>query len=230
MSTITRTETYYTLDELSADARERAYKEWRDTIGMYDVEDQLQMGIDYDARKALDPIIPDWDGDGYGHLWPIMRRVEIPRDGHAPRMIHNGDYASMDIADAFNAYGPEMEKHAAMWYRVAFPEYGTPFYDCDDQTSYDLMGLYEELYFKAFERAAQAALNKWEELREIEREYYTSREAFEDEYNQGGEWRSIDKTGRVYYTDSRNWYTADGEFYGQSSVNHECISIVKKEA
>ena len=34
-------------------------------------------------------------------------------------------------------------------------------------------------------------------------------------------------TGRVYYHDRRTWYTADGEEYEQSAVDHECVSIVK---
>lgn len=220
----------FTIDELGDDARKRAYNDWLDTIGIYDVEDHLQTSIDYDARKALDPIIPNWDCDNYGHIWPIMSNVRIPQDGHAPRMTDNGDCFSMDIADAFNAHGPQMEEYAGMWYQIAFPECDSPFWDCDDQTSYDLLAMYEDLYLNAFEKAAQDALNKWEELRECEREYLTSVEAFEDETNQGYECRTIDKTGRVYHHDCRKWYTVDGEFYEQSDISHECVSIVKKEA
>lgn len=225
MKTITTT--VYTYDELNDDAKENAYNEWLESVGLYDVEDQLEMGLDYDVRKTIEPIIPNWDADGYGNMWPIMRRVEMPADGHAPRMGDNGDCYSMDVADAFNEYGPQMEECAAMWCQVAFPEYGSAFYDCDDQTSYELMGMYEELYMRAFEQAAQAALNKWANLREDEREYLTSREAFEDEYVQGYRCRTRDNIGRVYCHDSRRLYTEDGEYYGENDVNHACISIVK---
>ena len=218
----------FTIDELSDEARENAYNDWVESVGIYDVEDYLQMTIDHDVRETIDPIIPNWDCDNYGNIWPVMRNVRMPLDGHAPKMEHSGDWASMDVADAFNAYGPQMEEYADMYYRVAFPEHGSAFYECDDRTSYDLMELYEELYLKVFEIAAQSALDKWEELREMEREYHTSVEAFEDEFNQGYECRTIDEAGRVYYHDSRKWYTIDGEFYEQANINDQCISIVKR--
>lgn len=216
----------FTIDELSDDARERAYNDWLEEPSALQIEYYLQDTIDYDARKALDPIIPNWNCDAYGHIWPIMRNVKMPNDGHAPRMKDCGDWATMDIADAFNAYGHEMEEYANIWYRIAYPESGSAFYECDDTAAYDLLGLYEDLYLQTFEKAAQAALSKWEELREAEREYHTSTEAFEDEFNQGYECRTIDRTGRVYLNDCRKWYTANGEFYEQSDITHECVSIV----
>ena len=218
--------TIYTFDELDERAKQNAYDEWRGYVGVFDVSDHLAMTIDYDVRKALETIGLDWDCDSYGHMWPIMRGVEIPQDGHAHKMADRGDYATMDIADVFNSHGPKMEEYASMWYQVAFPESGSCFYECDDETSYELLGMYESLYLKEYERAAQDALNKWYDLREAEEEYLTSFEAFADEFNQGYEVRTIDKSGRVYYSDCRKWYTVDGEFYEQSNTNHECISIV----
>lgn len=216
----------FTLDELEETARNNAYSEWLESVLYYDIEDQLSCGVDYDARAALATVGINYDCDSYGRVWPVMRGMSIPQTGHAERMADVGEYCSIDMAEAFNAHGPALEEYAAMWYQVAFPEYGTPFYECDDQTGYDLMGMFEELYLQEFEAAAQDALNKWTENRECEREYMTSFEAFADEFNQGYSCRTTDGV-RVYYHDSRKWYTADGEYYGDSNVSGACISIVK---
>lgn len=217
----------FTLDELTDDARRNAYNEWVESALVFDVYDHLSITVDYDARKALETVGADWDCDSYGNMWPIMRNVEIPRDGHADKMKDGGEWVSMDMAEAFNAHGPKMEEYAGMWYQVAYPENNTPFWDCDDETSYDLLGMFEELYLEEYEAAVYDALRKWKENREAEEEYITSFEAFEDEFSQGYECRQIDKSGRVYYSDCRKWYTIDGEYYDQSNINHACVSIVK---
>ena len=217
----------YTLDELSEEAQERAYNDWRDSVVSYDVEDELYTGIDHYAREALLSVDAEYDGDSYGNLWPYMHNAAIPQDGHAPKMDDLGYYATMDMAEAFNAHGPVLEECAAMWYAVAFPDSGSTFYECDDETAYCLMCMYESLYLDEYENAVQDALDVWKELRDQEREYLTSFEAFSDESLQGCECYTIDNTGRKYHHDNRLFYFEDGEYYGESDIDHECVSIVR---
>lgn len=49
----------------------------------------------------------------------------------------------------------------------------------------------------------------------------------EDETTTGGEYYTRDKCGRVYYYDSRRWYTAAGVHYCTSDIDRECVSIVR---
>ena len=217
----------YTLDELSEEAQERAYNDWRDSIIYYDIEDALQNDIDYEAQQALLSVDAEYDGDSYGNLWAYMHNAAIPRDGHAPKMDDRGYYATMDMADAFNAHGPALEEYASMWHAVSYPEHGSAFAECDDETAYELQTMYEVKYLDEYERAVQDALDVWKELRDQEREYLTSFEAFSDEFLQGCEYYTTDNTGRKYYHDSRKWYYEDGEYFGESSTEHACISLAR---
>lgn len=217
----------YTFDELNEEAQERAFNDWRDSIIYYDIEDALQNDIDYEAQQALLSVNAEYDGDSYGNLWAYMHNAAIPQDGHAPKMDDRGYYATMDMAEAFNAHGPALEEYAAMWYAVSYPDTGSAFYECSEDTAYNLAIMYEVKYLDEYEEAVQDALNVWRELREQERDYLTSFEAFEDESCQGAEWYTVDGMGRKYYHDDRMLYYENGEFYGRSDTNHMCVSIVR---
>jgi len=161
----------------------------------------------------------------------------------------NGICYSMDLCDAWNAhlkrlngicYRIEYLDHLCddvyyyePWYMGAGPENET-FYKRLDSMRDDLISLwYEEL-----EKACEDVQSTIESLLRGEWEYYTSEEytraECEDAYAQGDRcytceypyYRNGGYAGRVYYSDNRKWYTADGELFEQSDINHECISIV----
>ena len=118
------------------------------------------------------------------------------------------------MADAFNAHEDELRELIAK-------------YDaCDD---YDERGEIAEKFARVHRQACEDACRVFQQCAEDEREYQESFERFEDEYTQGSTYTYYGYAdGRKYRSDSRKWYTADGEFFEQSNVNHECVSIVKR--
>ena len=174
-------------------------------------------------------------------------------DCHDPSMLakvtDSGYYASMDLCDVWNDH---VRKLNAIATRYEYLDYlcwdvysdwsgfqpvreNEQFYNrCDALRELAITQWYAEL-----ERACDDVRNTIETLLRSEWDYYTSEEytrlECEDEYAQGGKTYSCEYpyyknggyTGRVYYSDSRKWYTADGEFYEQFAINHACVSIVK---
>ncbi len=186
---------------------------------------------DFDCEWSIKDI--DW-------LSPdIMRPVE-----------DNGYYASMDLRDAWNKHARKLNGLAMQheyiselcedkyyyecWYAGQNPE-NKYFYERLD----DMRDKIFDAWIEELEAACEDVRNTIEYLLRAEWEYYTSeeyaREECADESTQGGESRACEYpyyknggyTGRVYYSDNRKWYTVDGEFYEQSDVSHECVSIVK---
>ena len=170
--------------------------------------------------------------------------------GEMERVKDTGYYASMDLCDAWNSH---IAKLNAICYRVDYLEsliYGE--YDVwgphyvymkYNEAAYNRLETMRDslisAWYEELEAACEDVRNTIEALLRAEWDYYTSEEyarmECEDETTQGGEWRTCEYpyyknggyTGRVYYSDNRKWYTADGEFYEQSDVTRECISIVK---
>lgn len=221
--------TLYTLDELNDKARERAYNEWLD-----EYRDSYEWTCDvvysdtvYYGDKALASvgINAEWDSwdncfvgnyaDPYsGRYLPYITAADYLPD-HARSICYMDDQgycSSMDMADAFNAYEPRLLELIGAY---------------ETATEYDDLISISEQFARVHREACAAACRVFQDCFAGEKDYYESMEHFEDETIQGGEWRTRDNSGRVYYSDNRRWYTADGEFYEQSDVNHECVSIVK---
>jgi len=170
--------------------------------------------------------------------------------GYIEPVKDTGYYASMDLCDAWNAHRRKLN---ALYYRVyyldtliygdydvwdVFSQYhkeNEPFYNRLETMRDDLISQ----WFEELENACDDVRDTIETLLRGEWEYYTSEEyarmECEDETTQGGKsyaceypyYKNGGYTGRIYYSDSRKWYTADGEFYEQSNIDHECVSIVK---
>lgn len=156
----------------------------------------------------------------------------------------NGYCYSMDICDAWNAH---IRKLNTIYYRVDYLDHllwdvyndWDAFerrFDPNAKFSARLDRMRDDLisqWYEELEKACDDVRDAIEILLRGEWDYYTSEEyarmECEDETAQGYECRTIDNTGRMYYYDTRKWYTIDGELYEQSSIIHECVSIVKTE-
>lgn len=176
-------------------------------------------------------------------------------DCYDPSMLEtvddNGYYAPMDLCDTWNAH---VRKMNAIYTRFEYLDYLCwDVYNEWDSNAYEdaphnasfyrradaLRDIAITQWYAELERACDDVRNTIETLLRGEWDYYTSEEytrlECEDEYAQGGKMYSCEYpsyknggyTGRVYYSDSRKWYTADGAFYEQSDINHACVSIVK---
>lgn len=156
---------------------------------------------------------------------------------------NNGYYASFDICNAWNAHARKMNALALMYEYICEQIQALPYEPWVFNSKPENMAFCEKLEYMSgeitdkwlceLEKACDDVRNAIETLLRGEWEYYTSEEytrlECEDEFAQGSEYRQIDNNGRVYYSDSRRWYTANGEFYEQSNISHECVSIVKCE-
>lgn len=244
--------TLYTFDELNDDARARVvaeYMEERESDPYFSqwFIDAYESEI-WDAVRDLENAI-SWTGA----TWHYNRWYSCDFDcefsyndcsdpGELEPVHDNGYYASMDICNAWNSHARKLN---AICYRMEHIEelmYGEydvwgphyvyqkekePAYNRLEAMRDDLVGR----WYAELEAACEDVRNTIETLLRGEWEYYTSeeyaREECEDETTQGYECRTRDNSGRVYYSDCRRWYTVDGEFFEQSDVNRECVSIVK---
>ena len=161
-----------------------------------------------------------------------------------------GHCASMDICDAWNGH---IRKLNAIYHELEYLGHLDndvyPYWsrDCDvirenvlfNSRIEELQDRYIGLWYEELEKACEDVadtiqrllIDEWEYMNDIE--YALIR--LEDESEAGGEWRTCEYpyyknggyTGRIFYNDTRKWYTAYGELYEQANVNHECVSIVK---
>ena len=157
------------------------------------------------------------------------------------RVDDTGYYASMDLCDAWNAH---VRKLNAICYHVNYLEslmYGE--YDVwgphyvylkYNETAYNRLETMRDhlidAWYAELEAACEDVRNTIETLLRVEWEDYTSKEYARGEFeaNEAGyECRTRDNSGRVFYSDSRKWYTVDGKFCEQGNVSYECVSIVK---
>lgn len=219
----------YTLDELNDKAQERAYNEWLDEYrDSYEwtcdvvYSDAVHYGDKALASVGINAEWDSWDNcfpgnyadPDSGRYLPYITAADYLPD-NAREICHMEGYgfcSSMDMADAFNAYEPRL--------LALIKAYETA-------TKYDDLIIISEHFARVHREACETACRVFHNCFAEEKEYYESMEHFEDETTQGGEWRTRDNSGRVYYSDNRKWYTADGEFYEQSDVSNECVSIVK---
>ena len=163
--------------------------------------------------------------------------------GYIEPVKDSGYYASMDLCDAWNAHARKLN---GLYYQIRYIGYlmndvypdwdywvsdwieeNKPFNDKLDSMYSNLV----DRWYVELEKACDDVRDAIETLLRNEWEWYTSEEyaraECEDESTQGYECRTIDKSGRVYYSDCRKWYTAAGELFDQSDVNRVCVSIVK---
>jgi hypothetical protein len=153
----------------------------------------------------------------------------------------NGYYASMDICEAWNAHIRKMNAlHMQAEYLYTLENDVYPIYDAhytpikeniafNTRVSKMIGAIYDE-WTAELERACVDVANTIRSLLDDEWNYVHSHEYAQDylaEVDAGYECRTIDNSGRVYYHDTRKWYTADGQLYEEASVNHACVSIVR---
>lgn len=219
----------FTLEELSNEARERAYKEWLDEYCEsfeYICELQYSDVITY-GEKALASVGINAEWDSWDNCYPgnyadphsgrfspcVTAADYLPDDaGAICHMDDFGFYSSMDMADTFNEYETELRELVSA-YAIEW----------DYEKQLEISAQFARVHNDACRAACRVFQNCYEE----EKEYNESMERFEDESMQGYEYRTTDNAGRVHYSDNRRWYTADGELYEQSNISHECVSIVK---
>lgn len=247
-----QTITLYTYDELTEEARARVvadYMEERENDPYFsqwfaDFQEHEIWQCVRNLENSITGANVQWN---YNRWYSCDFDCEFSYDdcydpGELNRVEDTGYYASMDLCDAWNAH---VRKLNAICYRVDYLEslmYGE--YDVwgphyvylkYKEPAYNrLEAMCDELitaWYAELENACEDVRNTLEGLLRGEWEYYTSaeyaREECEDEMTQGYESRTRDDFGRVYYFDNRRWYTVDGEFYEQSDVNRECVSIVR---
>lgn len=153
----------------------------------------------------------------------------------------NGYYASFDICEAWNAHIRKMNAlhmQAEYLYYLendVYPIYNAHYTPIKENIAFNtrvskmIEAIYDE-WTAELERACVDVANTIQSLLDDEWNYVHSHEYAQDylaEVDAGYECRTIDNSGRVYYHDTRKWYTADGQLYEEASVDHACISIVK---
>jgi len=149
-------------------------------------------------------------------------------------------YASMDLCDAWNAHARKLNALATMYGNlcdqiVKLPYEEWEFYAKPENRQFcEKLEKMKETIFDNWiielEKACDDVRDTIETLLRGEWDYYASEECARDDFvgnHAGEEYRTCDNSGRVYYSDYRKWYTAAGELYEQSKINHECVSIVK---
>lgn len=161
--------------------------------------------------------------------------------GYMEPVENNGICYSFDLCDAWNAHVHKLNAIENLIHHVVYVQYEK--YPCNEweycgrpeneALYYRLEAMYDDLigkWYEEIERACDDVRNTIEYLLRSEWDYYTSDEYARDDFeaNEAGyECRTIDNSGRVYYYDTRKWYTANGELFEESNVTRECVSIVK---
>jgi len=154
---------------------------------------------------------------------------------------NTGYYASMDITETWNAHVRKLNALATMYGNLCDQIIELPYEEWEFFAKPENRHFCEKLekmkettfdnWIIELEKACDDVRDTIETLLRGEWDYYTSEEysriECEDETTQGGEYRTRDNAGRVYYSDNRKWYTKDGELFEQSDIDHVCISIVK---
>ena len=196
-----------------------------------------------DLEKSITGARVRWD---YNHWYSCDFDTEYAYDDcYDPCELEiiedNGYYASMDICDSWNAH---IKKLNAIYARFELIEQ----YINETASNYDYWNLYtaaDRVYnrlddmrsdligrwYAELENACKDVSNTITSLLITEWEDVQTREYALNEYlaNECGyESRTIDNSGRVYYYDSRQWFTIDGEKYETPNYRRECVSIVKR--
>lgn len=251
--TQTRIIPLYTFDELSDDARDRVIADYmieRENDPYFG-----QWFIDAYEREIWE-CVRDLENNitGARVSWNYNRWYSCDfdceysyNDCYDPDYIEPvkdcGYYASMDIVGAWNKHARKLNglyyqiRHIGYLMNDVYPDWdywandwieeNKPFYNKLDSMYSDLVNR----WYIELEKACDDVRDAIEIDLRSEWEYYTSEEyarmECEDETTQGYKCRQIDKTGRVYYSDCRKWYTSSGEFFEQSNIDHACVSIVR---
>lgn len=242
----------YTFDELNDDARDRViadYMEERENdpyFGQWfiDCYEREIWECVRDLENSISNARVKWQ---YNRWYSCDFDCEYSYDdcydpGYITPVDDNGTCYSMDLCDAFNKHVRRLNglyyqyEHLNYLCWAVYNEWDQHYTYVDHNAHFfaraDAMrDRVITLWYEELEKACEDVRNTIEYLLRAEWEYYTSEEyartECEDESTQGSNYRTIDDAGRVYYSDNRKWYTADGEFYEQSNVNHACVSIVK---
>lgn len=243
--------TLYTFDELSEEARARVvadYMEERESDPYYNqwfidcYESEIWSCV-RDLEQSIRGARVQWH---YNRWYSCDFDCEFSYDdcydpGELYPVEDTGYYASMDLCDVWNSH---VDKLNAI--NRAFENVCNYMYEINSSFDYWNEYTYEDRLYSILDDAQTSLVGRWyaelekacedvrntiETLLRGEWEYYTSeeyaREECEDESTQGYECRTRDNSGRVYYSDNRRWYTVDGEFFEQSDVSRECVSIIK---
>lgn len=161
--------------------------------------------------------------------------------GYMQPVKDNGVCYSMDLCDAWNKHARKLN---GLYYQHEYLDYlcwdvyndWNGWNEVTENASFfrraeALRDHVVTAWYAELEKACEDVRDTIEYLLRAEWEYYTSEEyariECEDETTQGYEARTHDGAGRVFYSDCRKWYTANGDLYEQSNISHECVSIVK---
>ncbi len=153
----------------------------------------------------------------------------------------NGYYASFDICEAWNAHVSKLRGLYETYDYIdeimenTFPYYDDNYAKIRENWTYharleEMRDKVHDMYIEELDDACRDVANAIQSLLTLEWEDVHSREYIESRFEDletGYSCYTRDDSGRVYYYDSRKWYTEDGELYEESNVHHECISIVK---
>jgi len=205
----------------------------------------------YSLEKSLSNIGVKWSyNPWYSADFDIVYRYNDCSSPDELTPVDDNDICySMDLCDAWNAH---VHKLNAICHRIdylaylsedLYPIYDIYYNEIPENAAFsaradDMHLQMVDLWYMELEKACDDVRNTIETLLRGEWEWYASEECARDEYeaNQTGEeyrtceypyYKNGGYTGRIYYSDSRKWYTAAGELYEQSKINHECVSIVK---
>ena len=160
----------------------------------------------------------------------------------------NGYWSSYDICGAWNAHVRRLNAICSMLDYLGYvdaevyPVWDNHYNTIKENGAFnsradDMHGKLVDEWYCELERACDDVARAIESCLRSEYEYMHSEEYAEaqlSEIEAGYECRTCEYpyyknggyTGRVYYSDSRKWYTADGELYEEANTNHECVSIV----
>lgn len=169
--------------------------------------------------------------------------------GYIEPVKDTGYYASMDICDAWNEHARKLN---GLYYQCRWLEYlcwdvyneWNKHYVYEDHNAHffaradALRDLIISRWYEELEKACDDVRDTIEALLRSEWDYYTSEEYAREEFeaNETGEeirtceypyYKNGGYTGRVFYSDTRKWYLANGELYEQANINRKCVSIVK---
>lgn len=239
----------YEFHELPAEAKDRIVSEFREELerDWQGFADTTESEV-WDAVRHLEKSITGARVSWRYNPWysADFDTVYDYSDGYDPGEIEavddNGVCYSMDLCDAWAVHARKLN---IIWHRfdglMGYMADMAPYsWDIDNLSERDtrvynhyddvLQSLYDEWY-QTLEAACKDIAGTITGMLQAEWDYWTSeeyaRETYED-MEAGYECRTKDAYGRVYYHDSRKWFTVDGELYEQASVNHACVSIVKR--
>ena len=238
----------YTFDELDEAAKEYAVDEFvgsNEDMFSWEFQDFVEPEIwecVRDLEKNISGARVSWR---YNRFYSCDFDIEYSYDDcfdpdELDAVKDTGYYASFDLCDVWNKH---LHKLNGLCHKMNYIDHLSydiyPYWDHYEtirenvEFNNRLDGMRDKvvsMWYEELEAACEDVANTIQSLLVNEWEYVTSREyaaQYFHDVEAGYESRMIDNSGRVYYSDSRKWFTVDGELYEEANINHACVSIVK---